>query len=134
MFIIQNYTGTANEDVTKCLIFSISFEIKMHKYSFGEKNHTHVKKVVHNPEFLFGIYWLTWKTTIYLKNCWSGPIKNVKIFIFTLLYFFFKKIKKNTWRCCLHMCTKNLDDMIHTSWDRLKLVNMGHFFTFYPSP
>ena len=35
------------------------------------------------------------KTTIYLKNCWSGPIKNVRIWIFTMTYFF-KKIKKNT--------------------------------------
>ena len=27
-----------------------------------------VKKVGHTSEFLFGIYWFTWKTTIYLKN------------------------------------------------------------------
>ena len=31
----------------------------------------------------------------------------------------------------LHLCTRNLDDMIYTSWDiecdRLKLVIMGHF-------
>ena len=94
LFIIQNYTGTANADVRKCLISSISFEIKMQKHSFGVKNHTHVKKVAHNPEFLFGIYWLTWKTTSYLKNCWSGLIKNVKIFIFTLLLFFLKKNKE----------------------------------------
>ena len=131
MFIIQNYTGTANADVRKCLIFSISFEIKMHKHSFGVKNHTHVKKVVHNPEFLFGIYWLTWKTTIYLKNCWSGLIKNVKTFIFT--FFFLKKIKKNTWRCCLHMCTKNLDDDSHFL-RQTEIGSYGSFFTFYPSP
>ena len=29
------------------------------------KNHTHVKKVAHTSEFLFGIWWWTWKTTIY---------------------------------------------------------------------
>ena len=29
---------------------------------------------------------ITWKTTIYLKNCWSGPMKNVRILIFTMLY------------------------------------------------
>ena len=29
------------------------------------KNHTHVKKVGHNSEFLFGIYWWTWKTNNY---------------------------------------------------------------------
>ena len=86
------------------------------------KNHTHVKKVGHTSEFLLGIYWWTWKTTIYwkithkagctseflfgiywwtsknysLKNCWSGPIKNVRILIFTMLYFL-KKNKENTW-------------------------------------
>ena len=40
----------------------------------------------HTSEFLFGIYWWTWKTTIE-KNCCSGTIKNVKILIFTMLYF-----------------------------------------------
>ena len=40
------------------------------------KNHTHVKKVGHTSEFLFDIYWSTWKTNNYLKNCWSRPIKN----------------------------------------------------------
>ena len=47
---------------------------------FQEKlitNHTHVKKVGHTTKFLFGICWWTWKTTFYLKNCWSGPIKNI---------------------------------------------------------
>ena len=29
------------------------------------KNHTHVKKVGHTSEFLFGIYWWTWKTNNY---------------------------------------------------------------------
>ena len=29
------------------------------------KNHTHVKKVRHNSEFLLAIYWWTWKTTTY---------------------------------------------------------------------
>ena len=31
------------------------------------------------------------------KDCWSGPIKNVRILIFTVLYFL-KKIKKKPWR------------------------------------
>ena len=44
--------------------------------SFQLKNHTHVKKIGHNSEFLFGIYWWTWKTN-YLKNCWSGSIKTI---------------------------------------------------------
>ena len=29
------------------------------------KNHTHVNKVGHTSEFLFGIYWWIWKTNIY---------------------------------------------------------------------
>ena len=65
------------------------------------KNHTHVKKVGHTSVLLFGIYWWTWKTIVFnkllknnllKKNCWSGPIKNVKILLFTMLYCFFKKI------------------------------------------
>ena len=51
------------------------------------------KKVGHTSEFLLGIYWWTWKTTIYYKNCWSEPIKNVRILIFTTLYFLKKKGK-----------------------------------------
>ena len=41
-----------------------------------------MKKVGHTSEFLFAIYWWTWKTNNYLKNCWSGPIKNKIILIF----------------------------------------------------
>ena len=38
------------------------------KRKLKTKNHTHVKNVGPYSEFLFGIYWWTWKTTIYLKN------------------------------------------------------------------
>ena len=51
------------------------------------------KSDVHTSDFLFGIYWWIWKATIYSKNCWSGPLKNVRISLFTILY-----LKKNTWR------------------------------------
>ena len=44
--------------------------------------------------------------------------------------------KKTTGDIILHLCTKNLDDMIYSSrdieCDRLKLVIMGHFLPFYP--
>ena len=97
-----------------------------------------MKKVGHNSEFLFAIYWWTWKTTIYLKSCWSGPIKNVKILIFTILDFFKKNREKHLYKTpVLILCTKNLDDMICSSWniecDILKLVIMGHFLPFYHS-
>ena len=85
-------------------------------------------------EFLFGIYWWTWKTNNYLKNCWSGPIKNKIILIFTMLHFLLKKIKKNI--CRYHY--QNLDDMICSSWDIekniLKLVILGQFLPFYIPP
>ena len=49
------------------------------------KKITHMKKLGHTSEFLFGIYWWTWKTTIYWKLL-KWPIKNVRILIFTILY------------------------------------------------
>ena len=51
---------------------------------------------------------------------------------------FLKKKKKKTPGdiIILHLCTKDLDDIIYSSWDiecdRLKLVILGHFFSFYP--
>ena len=70
------------------------------------------------------------------KNFWSGPIKNIRTLIFTMLYFK-KKIKKNTWR--YHYFTsahQNLNDMIYSSWDieheGLKLLVLGHFLPFDP--
>ena len=58
---------------------------------------TYVKKVEYISEFLFGICWWTWKANIYLKNCWSEPIKNKIILISTMLHLKIKN-KKNTWR------------------------------------
>ena len=62
------------------------------------------------------------------------------ILIFTLLYFLFVFLKKKNKKktpgdiIILHLCTKNLDDMIYIScnieWDRLKLVIMDHFLPF----
>ena len=51
----------------------------------------------------------------------------------------FKKNKETPgYIIILHLCTKNLDDMIYSSWDvecdRLKLVIMGHFLPFTPPP
>ena len=54
------------------------------------KNHTHVKKVRHNSEFLLAIYWWTWKTTTYkctrndhhIKHgCWDMEHKRQKFVI-----------------------------------------------------
>ena len=85
-----------------------------------------MKKVGQTSEFLFGIYWWTWKTTI-KKNCWSGPINKCKNFNIRNLIFL-KQNQRKTSRniIILHLCTKNFDDMIYSSRDivcgRLKLV------------
>ena len=93
-----------------------------------------MKTVGHTSEFLFDIYWWTWKTNNYLKNCWSGPIKNKIILIFTMLHFFWKKKKK--WKKCLeilsfytYMCTINEDHMIYGSWNIR--CNRQKFSTFW---
>ena len=90
-----------------------------------------MKKVGHPSEFLLGIYWWTWKTNNYQKDCWSGPIKNKITLIFLVLHFL-KKIRKNT--CRYHY--ENLDDMIYSSWyieqNIMKLVILCHSLLFYP--
>ena len=50
------------------------------------------------------------------------------------MIFLNKKYGKTSGDIILHLCTKNLDHMIYSSWDiecdRLKLVFMGHFLLF----
>ena len=56
------------------------------------------------------------------------------------MYFLVKKKKKRKTPgdIVLHLCTKNLHDIIYSFWDiecdRLKLVVMGHFLPFYFPP
>ena len=63
------------------------------------------------------------------KKCKNFNISNVR-------FFFLKKRKTPGDIIILHLCTKDLDDIIYSSWDiecdRLKLVILGHFFSFYP--
>ena len=66
-----------------------------------------------------------------LKNCWSGPIKNVRILIFKMLYFF-KKIMKNTY--IYHyfgpLCQKSWYDhqfLRYRVW-QTEIGNYGSFF------
>ena len=71
---------------------------------FLKKNLTHVKKVGHTSEFLFGIYWCIWH--------------------------FFKRNKENT--CTYHY--RNLDMIYSswdTEQNILKLVILGHFLPLY---
>ena len=71
-------------------------------------NQTHVKKVENTSEFRFGVFWSTWKTTIYQKSCWSGPIKNVRVLIFTVLYFFSKKKEKRQEISLFYTCVPKI--------------------------
>ena len=52
------------------------------------------------------------------------------------MLYFLKKLKKASDIIILHLCTRNLDDMIYSSWDidykELKLVVLGHLLPFYP--
>ena len=50
------------------------------------------------------------------KKCWSGPIKNVRILTFTMMYILKKKTPGDI--IILNLCTKNLDYMIYSSWNK----------------
>ena len=102
-------------------------------YKKWEEKITHVKNVGHTSKFLFGIYWWTWKTTIYWKQCWNRSIKNGRILEFKMLFKKKKEKKKNTKRYhILHLWTKNLDDMIYSSWDRVWQTEIGNYGSFFP--
>ena len=103
---------------------------------FSKQNHTHVNKVGHNSEFLFGVCWWIWKTNIYYQKLlkWANKKQN-NFDIYKASFFFFLRNPPGD-IIILHLCTKHLDDMIYSSWDaerdKLKLVFLGHFFPFYP--
>ena len=75
-----------------------------------------VKKVGHISEFLFGIYWWTWKTTnIKLLKCANRRCNKKKCNIYN---FVFKKNKEKDLEISLfYIFAPNLDDMIYSSWD-----------------
>ena len=83
------------------------------------ENHTHVKKMGHTLELLFGIYWWTWKTTIKKMLKWTN--KNCKNFN---IYSVAKKTPGDI--IILHLCTKNLD-MIYGSWYRVWPTDNGNY-------
>ena len=76
----HRYSFTAMDEASKPIKNVIFSNILMWK------SRTHVKRVGHTSKVLFGIYWWTWKTNIYLKSCWSWPMKNNIILIFTMLH------------------------------------------------
>ena len=83
------------------------------------ENHTHVKKMGHTLEFLFGIYWWTWKTTIKKMLKWTNKkCKNFNIY----------SVARKTpgYIIILHLCTKILD-MIYSSWYRVWPTETGNY-------
>ena len=84
--VITAVVSAASEETAK---HHFKIQNQREDISVGDtlKNHTHAKKVGHTSEFLFGIYWSIWKTNNYLKNSWSGWIKNKIILMFTMLHF-----------------------------------------------
>ena len=74
------------------------------------------------------------------KNCWSGPIENISILIFTKIKkIIIKKIKKNTWRYHYFIPVYqqsswyNLQFLRYGVW-QTEIGNYGSFFTLLPSP
>ena len=93
-----NFTHVCHIAIIWCMVWSMTDQIFCHfgpifafyltndpkNQNFKKwKNHTQVK-VGHTSEFLLDINWWTWKTTI--KRT-VEPIKNVRILIFTIMYF-----------------------------------------------
>ena len=80
---------------------------------------------------LFGIYWWTWKTTIYWKQCWNRSIKNGRILEFKMLFKKKKKRRKTPRDIIFYTCGPKIlmiwSTVLEIECDRLKLVIMGHF-------
>ena len=76
------------------------------------------------------------KKQIFIKKLLKWANKKQNNFNIYNAAFFFKKTPGDI--IILHLCTKNLDDMIYRSSnlerDRLILVILGHFLPFYPPP
>ena len=85
-----------------------------------------------NLRIVFSIYWWTWKTNIYLKNCWRWPIKNKIILIFTMLHL--KKPQKNTWKYHYFISAYqksqwyDLQFLRYREW-KTEIGNFGSFFS-----
>ena len=91
------------------------------------------------PQNLFLVFINEIEKQLFIKkSCWSGPIKKVRILIFTMLYFLKKYRKTPGDIIILHLCTKNLDYMIYSYWDieydRLELVIWVMFCSFTLPP
>ena len=75
------------------------------------------------------------KNNCLLKKLMTWTNRKCKNFNIYYVVFFQKNKKTPQGIIILHLCTKNLDNMIYSSWDiecdRLKLLIMGHSLLFY---
>ena len=87
------------------------------------ENHTHVKKMGHTLEFLFGIYWWTWKTTFKKMLKWTNKkCKNFNIY----------SVARKT--PSFYTCVPKIliwYTVLDIECNQLKLVIMGHYLPFY---
>ena len=77
------------------------------------KDHIHVKKMGANWRIFVWHLLINLKNNYLLKNCWSGPIKNVRTLIYKMLHYFKRYRKTPGDIIILHLCTKNLYDTIY---------------------
>ena len=82
---------------------------------YAYKNHANVKKSEAHLRISIWHLLMNLKNNYLLKKLLKWPTKNIRILIFATLYFFKKKSKTRGDTIILHLCTKNLDDMIYSS-------------------
>ena len=82
-----------------------------------------------------------WHLLMYLKNSYllkkllgNKKRKNFNIYNVVIFFFFEKKRKTPGDIIILHLCTKNLNDIIYSSWDKEcdRLAVLGCFLPFNP--
>ena len=90
----------------RCFIALNSLEISNIEYWI--KNKTNVKKVATPKNFCLAFINELEKQLFIKKNCWSGPIKNVTISIFTMLSFFYKNKEKHLEILLFYTCVTKI--------------------------
>ena len=103
---------------------------------YKKKSHTCEEGVAHLRIFFWCLL-MDLKNKYLLKNLLKWANKKCNNFNIYRAVFFLKNKEKNPGNIIiLHLCTKNIVDMVYNSWDiecdGLKLVILGHVLLFYP--
>ena len=101
-------------------------------FTVSNKNHTHVKKPGHTSESVWYLLINLKDNYLFIKTV-EVTYKKCKNFNIYNVVFLFKKLKLKTPGdiIILHLCTKNLDDMIYSSWVwQTEIGNYGPFLPF----